>query len=137
MRGAVIALLLVALAAGCGDDKKPAVSETRPNAETVTAATATTPSTRTGPASVPGADPPATTDSSAACGQLGRLRLEVINGDVSCGEVRQVAGEFDLAGKKVQEVRAWTCSGGTAQTRPIVFTCTLAEQEFVAQEGGG
>jgi hypothetical protein len=137
MRRSVIALLLAGLAAGCGDDEEPTVVETGPQTGTVTEPAAATRSTRTAPSSATGAEPPSTIDSSSDCRQLGRLRLRVISGDAPCGEVREVAGGYDLSGEKVQDVSGWTCSGGTADTRPIVFTCTLGDREFAAEEGGG
>ena len=71
------------------------------------------------------------------CGKLGRLRLELVSGDVPCDQVREVARGYDLEGEKVQEVSGWTCGSGTADTRPVVFTCRRGDMEFVAKEAGG
>lgn len=68
------------------------------------------------------------------CGEVAGLQLEVTRGDVPCEEVRGVAEGYDLEGAKVQEINGWTCEGGEAATRPIVFTCIRDEAEFVAKE---
>lgn len=71
------------------------------------------------------------------CGNLGELQLEVVSGDVPCDEVREVAGGYDLQGAKVQEIGDWACESGEADTRPIIFTCTRGDMEFVAKEADG
>lgn len=71
------------------------------------------------------------------CGELGELRLEIVSGEATCDEVRKVAGEYDLDGENVQEIGEWTCDLGTADTRPIVFTCVRGDVEFVAKEADG
>ncbi len=76
-------------------------------------------------------------DPRADCGNLGELRLEVVSGEVSCDEVREVAGGYDMQGAKAQEIGDWTCESGEADTRPVVFTCTRGDIEFVAKEADG
>jgi hypothetical protein len=81
----------------------------------------------------PKGTPPPT---SKACTDSRGLRLDAVNGDVACDEMRDVAAAYDLGGEKVQEIRAWTCATGTAETRPTVFTCALGDKEFAAEEAG-
>jgi len=48
-----------------------------------------------------------------------------------------VAGRYDLRGERVQKVGEWVCEGGNAMTRPVVFTCSSGDKEFVAKETKG
>ena len=64
----------------------------------------------------------------------GELELEVLNALATCREVERVAARYDLQGPKVQEIDHWTCATGTAGVRPIIYTCTLGDKEFVAKE---
>ncbi len=120
-RPTFVAIVLAAALAGCGDEQK-AVTVTAPQGEPAPQATLTT----TNPASGPGSD----------CGEAGGLRLKVVLGDLECDELRKVAAGYDLDGVKVQEVRGWTCASGTADTRPIIYTCARDGDEFVGEESG-
>ncbi|HWC28102.1 MAG TPA: hypothetical protein VG474_16045, partial [Solirubrobacteraceae bacterium] len=123
---------------GCADEEsgpagdRPSSTSSAPRRATVTIAppTATAPP-QTTPRRVTVVPAPA-----ARCGRLGELRLVLVAGPVRCDEVGRVARSYDRAGEKVQQVAGWTCATGTAQTRPVVFTCTRAGAEFVAEERG-
>ncbi len=53
-----------------------------------------------------------------------------------CEEARETAAGYSLDGAKVQEVGPYTCEGGEADTRPVVFTCVAGDNEIVVSEGG-
>ena len=128
----VAVLAVAALAAGCGDDDPVPADE--PPALTQAAPPVTT--TQPEPAPPPAPAQTRTTAAGPECGAIGELRLRVVAGEAGCDEVRRIAAGYDLAGAKVQEIGGWTCASGTAQTRPVVFTCTRGGAEFVARESG-
>ena len=131
----LLVLALVGLPAGCGDDDEngeartaTAPERTATAEETETETEATTSPTETE------AETQTEAETEGAC-NLDGLTLEPLNNSVACAEAQRVAVRYDLQGPKVQEVGNWTCATGTAATRPIVFSCTLGDKEFVAREG--
>ncbi len=127
--GAALVGVAALLVAGCGDGRGAEATATA----TVAAPTATV-------APPPPAAPRSTSTASAApsgdCRTRRGLRLAIVAGGATCADLRSVAAAFELRGAKVQQRRGWTCATGTADTRPIVFTCTRGAAEFTASEAG-
>jgi hypothetical protein len=123
LRLVLLALSAVAALAGCGGDEEG-------QEQTVTA-TQTTTFTESAP-QVPTAEA-----APAACSDEAGNEIEIVGGDVDCAEARATASGYDTQGARVQEVGDWTCEGGNATTRPVIFTCSQAGREFVVREPGG
>jgi len=133
MRRPLACLLAVVSLASCGGDEETTTSEP-PNAvqstEKLPPATSTKPTTK----------PPAETDtttgesSSGDCGTQGAYSVKVVSGEVPCERARSTVAGYAPGGEKVQEVGAYTCEGGEAAVRPLVFTCTAGDNEITASE---
>ena len=57
-----------------------------------------------------------------------------MNGEVPCATAKSTVAGYDPEGEKVQEVGAYTCEGGEAAVRPLVFTCVAGDNEITASE---
>jgi len=107
VRRSVTLLLVAGSLASCGGDE-----ETVTTTETVT-----TPPARSGD-----------------CGTQGAYAVKVVKGEVPCATAKSTVAGYDPQGAKVQEVDAYTCEGGEAAVRPLVFTCVAGDNEITATE---
>lgn len=64
------------------------------------------------------------------CPPQAGYRVEITVGDVTCSDAYATAAKYDLQGEKAQRIDAFTCYTGTAQTRPLVFSCVSDKAEF-------
>ncbi len=71
---------------------------------------------------------------SGDCGTQGAYTVKVVNGQVPCETAKSTVAGYDPEGAKVQEVGAYTCEGGEAAVRPLVFTCVAGDNEITASE---
>jgi hypothetical protein len=71
---------------------------------------------------------------SGDCGTQGAYVVKVVNGEVPCETAKSTVSGYDPQGSKVQEVGAYTCEGGEAAVRPLVFTCVAGDNEITASE---
>jgi len=132
---ALLALVLSALAIGCGGDDE-SDPETVLQTTTVTESTPTT-DTTTAPETTTETDPELTTpEESGGCTDASGNAIEIIGGDVDCAAAKDTAAQYDTQGDRVQEIGEWICEGGNAQTRPVIFTCSGPGGEFTVSEGG-
>jgi hypothetical protein len=136
-RSTAVAVLAVAAAlAGCGsDDEGQTVSVTETATVTQTA-TAPPPPEATVPDVQDPAPPTTPDDPEAGCRTADGNEVDVVGGDVDCAEAQAIAAAYDPQGNRVQEVQGWTCEGGNAMTRPVIFTCIQGDREFIVREGG-
>jgi hypothetical protein len=131
----LLALALIVAVAGCGgdgDEDQTTVSVTQTTTVTETAAAPereTTTSTQEDPQETPDETP-------AGCADAAGNEIDVVGGDVPCEEARATAAGYDTQGARVQQVGPWTCEGGNAATRPVIFTCSQSGREFVVRESG-
>jgi hypothetical protein len=116
------ALIAVALA-GCGggDDGGAAADST------VTVTQTVAPTTQTE------ALPP----DDGICKDGSGNNIKLISGGVTCDDAAKVAGAYDQQGERVQTIGDWTCEGGNASTRPIIFTCSGPGGEFTVSDSSG
>ena len=127
----LLAIALVAAAAGCGgDDEDPPDTVNQTTTVTESAPKPASPPKPT----EPGAPAPAPT---RGCTAAGGNEIEVVRGDVACPIAQATAAGYDTQGEGVQEIGEWTCEGGDAATRPVLFTCVSSTGEFVVRESGG
>jgi hypothetical protein len=57
-------------------------------------------------------------------------RIEISAGAITCEQAYAAAARYDLQGQKYQNIDAFTCYTGTAQTAPIFLVCTSPDAEF-------
>mgnify|MGYP000954812309 CR=1 FL=1 len=70
--------------------------------------------------------PAAPTQAVKECPAQGGNQIKIYSGDISCADAYLLAGKYDLQGQKYQQINSvdtWTCYTGTADTRPLVFSC--------------
>jgi hypothetical protein len=115
-----VALVVVALA-GCGGD-----DESTTEAATVTVTQTVAPTATTG------TRPP----DDGICKDGSGDNIKLISGGVTCDDAAKVAGGYDQQGERVQTIGDWTCEGGNASTRPIIFTCSGPAGEFTVSDSG-
>lgn len=138
MRRSFLALALALALVSCGGDEEPrqaapapapppTQTTVRPPAETSSGAPSSEPPPQTATTS---SSPPPSGD----CGVRGEYRVRVVGGDVPCEEARSTAAGFSPDGPKVQQVGGYTCEGGEADARPLVFTCVVGDKEITASE---
>lgn len=138
-RTLLAAALLAAFASGCGGDDENDSSTPTTQAtvtETVTAPPATTEEQPTTTEEQQDEPEPTTAPDDGVCQDGAGNNIELISGDVTCDQAKDVAGGYDQQGDRVQEVGEFVCEGGNAQTRPIIFTCTGPGGEFTVSESG-
>lgn len=133
---ALLAAVVLAAFAGCGgDDENDSSTSSTAQAtvtETVTAPPAATeqePTTTEEEPTTPTAPP-----DDGVCQDGAGNNIELIGGDVTCDQAKDVADGYDQQGDRVQEVGEFVCEGGNAQTRPIIFTCTGPGGEFTVSD---
>jgi hypothetical protein len=128
------ALIAVAFA-GCGGDDE---DKTEANS-TVTVTQTVAPTTQAAPAT-PTAPPESTTETpppdDGICKDGFGNNIKVISGGIACDDAAKVAGAYDQQGERVQTIADWTCEGGNATTRPIIFTCSGPGGEFTVSDPG-
>lgn len=132
----LLALLLAIALSGCGGDDE----ETTPTAVQTTTVTQPPPTTEPDATTSPDtATPPDTTGGAEkeGCADAAGNEIEVVTGDVDCADAQAAAAQYDAQGERVQQVGSFTCEGGNAATRPVIFTCTGPDGEFVVREAGG
>ncbi len=130
----LLPVILVALAGCGGDDEGDNSTVTVNQTTTVTAPPPATEQTTTEQ------EAPTTTDSEplrSPCNDSEGNQINVVSGDIDCDSAKSVAAQYDTQGDRVQTVDSFTCEGGNAQTRPVIFTCSGPEGEFVVSEAGG
>jgi hypothetical protein len=129
VRAKLSSLLLAALLplAACGDDGEDTtaatVTQTAPATETTTGPDETADTTA----------PEGPDDPAGGCAGSDGNQIEILSGDVDCAAAQQTAAGYDTQGSRVQEIGEWICEGGSAQTRPVIFTCTGPGGEFVVK----
>jgi len=60
------------------------------------------------------------------CAPQRGYQITIYNGSTSCQNADELAARYDLQGKKYQQIDSidtWTCSSGTADSRPLIFQC--------------
>ncbi len=133
MRRLLGCLLAVAFLVACGGDEETTTSESPPAAqgtETLPPTTSTEPTTKPPPETETTTGKSSTGD----CGSQGAYSVKVVSGEVSCERAKSTVAGYDPDGEKVQEVGAYTCEGGEAAVRPLVFTCVAGDTEITASE---
>ena len=60
--------------------------------------------------------------------------MKVVSGEVPCERAKSTVAGYAPDGEKVQEVGGYTCEGGEAAVRPLVFTCVAGDNEITASE---
>ena len=133
--GLILVLAAVA-AAGCGGDDEETPTVTQTATVTETASVPELEGTTAPEEEERETDPDTPGQGQGDCGAVGGNTIEVVAGEVDCAEARATASGYDTQGARVQQVGSWTCEGGTAATRPVVFTCSQDGREFVAREPG-
>ncbi len=123
-RPLVCLLLATAALTACGGDDEPAQG-TRTVTETTTE---TVPGATTGDTTT-GTETNTETDAGSDC-----PGVTVVRGDPSCAQMQFAVSGYDTNGPKVQELGAYTCEGGEADTRPVTLTCTAGDNEFTASK---
>ena len=118
-------LLATAALAACGGDDEGAQT-TRTVTETTTE---TAPAGGTTGTTNTGTETNTETDAGSDC-----PGVTVVGGDPSCAQMQYAVSNYDTNGPKVQELGAYTCEGGEADTRPITLTCTAGDNEFTASK---
>ena len=120
----VLVCLLLATAAptACGGDDEPAQG-TRTVTET------TTETAPAGGTTGTGTETNTETDAGSDC-----PGVTVVSGEPSCAQMQYAVSNYDPNGPKVQELGAYTCEGGEADTRPVTLTCTAGDNEFTASK---
>lgn len=78
-----------------------------------------------------------TTAGPLRCAQRPPYRITIYTGLVTCVQADAVAAKFNRGGDAVQRIDGYTCELGTAQTRPVIFTCSSTEAEFTAADAIG
>jgi hypothetical protein len=138
-RSLLAVLVLPAVVAGCGGDDEGDDSTTQ--AQTTVTQTVTVPpsteeeTTPTEEETIP-LEPADPGDDGGGCTDDAGNQIQILTGDVTCDAAKEVAGNYDQQGDRVQEVGEFVCEGGNAQTRPIIFTCTGPGGEFTVSEAG-
>jgi hypothetical protein len=64
------------------------------------------------------------------CASQDGRQIEIRAGTISCAEAYSTAASYDLQGEKYQEIGAFTCYTGTAQTAPMLIVCSSGGVEF-------
>jgi hypothetical protein len=124
--GRLLACLLLAtaaLAACGGDDESAQGTRTVTETTTETAPGGTTADTTSGTGT--------NTETESGSGCPG---VTVLRGDPSCAQMQFAVSGYATNGPKVQELGAYTCEGGEADTRPITLTCIAGDNEFTASK---
>ena len=60
------------------------------------------------------------------CPPQGANQIKIYSGEISCSDANVIAARYDLQGQKYQQIDSvdvWTCYTGTADTRPLIFSC--------------
>jgi hypothetical protein len=119
IRSVVIpAVVLTLAAAGCAGKDPEAPTASAPSAASATSSAAAAPST--GPA----------VGEANSCAPQGGNQIKITGAAISCDDAYAIAARYDLQGEKYQKIDAavtWTCSGGTAESRPLIFQCVSGE----------
>jgi len=133
MRRSLACFLVAAAFAACGGDEETTSTEPSPAAQSTERLP---PTTSTEPTTKPPAETKTTTgeSSSADCGSQSAYSVKVVKGEVPCERAKSTIAGYDPEGAKVQEVGAYTCEGGEAVVRPLVFTCVAGDNEITASE---
>lgn len=117
---AVAAMALAAVLSGCGHDGAPAKEAPSPSS----AASSSAPAQALAP---------------DKCEPQGEYQITITEGDISCANAYVLAARYDVKGEKSQTLESidtWTCSTGTADTRPLIFSCVSnAGAEFAVYPG--
>jgi hypothetical protein len=126
-------LLLAGVLGGCGDDDGSTTTVNQTTTVTQQSPMPTTESeTTTGPEPTTETQP-----GRQGCTDAAGNAIQIIAGDLGCTQAQATAAQYDAQGARVQEVGSFTCEGGNATTRPVIFTCTGSDGEFVVREAGG
>ena len=133
MRRPLVCFLVAAALAACGGDEETTSSEPSP---AVQSTEKLPPTTSTEPTTKPPAETKTTTSESSSgdCGSQGAYSVKVVKGEVPCERAKSTIAGYDPEDAKVQEVGAYTCEGGEAAVRPLVFTCVAGDNEITASE---
>jgi len=133
VRGSLACFLAAAALTSCGGDEETTSSESPPGVQSTEKLP---PTTSTEPTTQPPAETKTTTSESSSgdCGSQGSYAVRVVSGKVPCERAKSTVAGYDPDGEKVQEVGAYTCEGGEAAVRPLVFTCVAGDNEITASE---
>ena len=127
------AALIVVAFAGCGGDDE----HTTEANSTVTVTQTAAPTTQVAPPTptVPTTETLPPDDGICKDGSGNNIKL--ISGSVTCDDAAKISGAYDQQGERVQTIGGWTCEGGNASTRPIIFTCSGSAGEFTVSDSTG
>ena len=126
------AALIVLAFVGCGSDDENS-TEANTTVTVTQTATQTAPATPTAPSATTSETLP---PDDGICKDGSGNDIKVISGGIACDDAAKVAGAYDQQGERVQTIADWTCEGGNAMTRPVIFTCSGPGGEFTVSDPG-